>query len=282
MKYIFGFLFLFFLSDVGAQQYQIAAISAGAVVKNGDRMLGTWDVIDLNDTLITENRNTVLKLVNAEKGTLYMSFIDGQKISRAPRRKDHSELFESTVGVFLEKMKLHKSTLGIKTADLFDWFKYFGDLTQDSPKHRILIIEGEKIPLQSSSLPLTSNVALYSVVYLDKDSVVRKLSNINDSLTLERTAFGFTGKPGAFFKWKLKLGFSEMGQLKFSDISDTIISFIIEPIDVKNIIKVLMADKSDMISEKEIDERIDDFFLSNYGKCNQMEMEKLVKEVREK
>ncbi|TCZ74066.1 hypothetical protein [Flaviaesturariibacter aridisoli] len=188
MKYItiMTMYVLLLVNQIFAQDYQVTKVNGK--VYNGNKMLVKDDWINGVDKLTANSVSAAIRLVSTKYGVVVMSFVNGKKtINQGQIEK--SEIYELVVQDYVDNFIRHKQTGVMGAPGEFDWYTYFYEYS-DSLPHRMLVVEGEKIPFQSRVFPKTSRpFKIFMNISTKSDSASYELPIEQDSICFPRIAF---------------------------------------------------------------------------------------------
>ncbi|HTB51793.1 MAG TPA: hypothetical protein VK718_03385 [Ferruginibacter sp.] len=275
MKYL---LYVFCITSflfTKAQVYTITYIKGN--IKCNNQSLKYGDVIHLTDKLYCDNPCDVLKIVSSNNGSQIITFQKGTHVNLAYASNEHSELYEYTLGEYLNLFQSTSSALTTRGIDDFDWFTYF--TKYDDSLRQNLIISGEKVPLISPHFTITNSMQLYACVFNGKDSLLNRIPIVNDSLLLDYNTFALK-RQSESFTWKLKLGIVKDGNILYRDMSGLMHSYIMDSSELSNIIyPFYLSDERDD-NKQNIDSQINNFMAFNYGKFSPIILKEVKREIK--
>lgn len=284
MKSLFFLIvLLIFTKSLFSQPYKVTKV-VGVVYYN-NTPLKKGDVITDLGRLNAQDQNGAVRLTNPQQGSIPISFSNGKKITGT--KAQNSELYELAFADYIKKFEAFKQ-LGTKNGEFFDWFDFFYNFYNDSVAkreiedtsyfRRMLIIEDQKIPLESNMLVLEPTDKLLACIYGEnKDSLQKELPVSKDSIVFAASAFPL----GTKFSWKLKL-MAEGSQNKMQVLTLTdypIVSFVLGKTELMNIIDLFKSDWND--GYKSLDDAKKDlynFLIFNYGKFYPPALESYINE----
>lgn len=258
--------------------YFISTSNPAEIVKQNGKALHQKDTINIHSPIYIINPSTILTFGDLNGGIFNIGFQNDGKIKLNQRSKNHSELWEIIISEYEEKFKLAQGTLGHRGE--FDWFRYFREFGNNSTTGKLLMIENEKIPLNSEYMPITSNMALYACIYTGQDTLIRKLDIISDTLVLALERFRLSShSPKGVFQWKLMVGRSEGEGETIGDVSGVLSSQFFSYDRLCQIVKYLCGTIKFPDNES-LKIYIREFFEYHYGKLNPFALEECLAKVQ--
>ena len=183
---LFLIVFSFWGIHLQAQEYHVSKI-LDSVYYNGNLLQKDANINGLSK-LTAKSRNAALRVVSANSGSIAISFVNG-KITTAGK-ENKSELYELVVQDYIDKYTSFKSTQTKSVPVDFDWFNFFYQYPSKVKERKMLIVEGEKIPLQSRNLQTGLSYRILAVTHISKDdSCIRELPIRDNTIEFPDTSF---------------------------------------------------------------------------------------------
>ena len=215
MRYTIIFIYLIFSLVTTGQNYTVTKVIG--VVYFNNKLIQKGDVVTDISKLVATSKTAAIRLLNADLGSIPISFISGEKTISNNVSK-HSELYEVIVQTYINKYTTSKS---MKTRagsfEDFDWYKFFNTTDNSSDKNSFLIIQNQAIPVFSRANPVQAPFQLFCTIYNSKDSIEAKLPIQNDSIYFIIPSF----KHDQQFSFRIKLTVpSKTGDLQVYNIQN--------------------------------------------------------------
>jgi len=173
------------------QSYRVSKV-LGSISFNG-KLLTKDDVVTGLDKLTASSANAAIRLVSGTAGAVVINFVYGKKVTNAVKT-EKSELYELVVQDYLNKYTTFKNTQtkGVPFPE-FDWYRFFYQYP-DTGSRRMLIIEGEKVPLQSQVFKTSKTYKILASCFTTKqDSTTQELTVRQDSIVFPSSTFSTKG-----------------------------------------------------------------------------------------
>jgi hypothetical protein len=200
MKWYFFFIAMASIPCL-AQKYTVLKVKGPVYYER--HLVHDSDKLDALSKLSSTDNNAAIRVISPASGSIVLSFANGVHVVKAEKK---SELYELIVGEYIEKYLLDQMH-GRGNEQAFDWVAYFHDLSQDSIERKMLIIEGQAIPLISDFKPTDSFQLWVDLYKTNRDSVLFQLPVHHDSLIFPLRGFPLRVQ----FNWQLKLRYKDAG-----------------------------------------------------------------------
>jgi hypothetical protein len=218
-----------------------------------NKLIKVGDQLAHLDKLTAETRDSKIRLLNPQKGSYLITFLNGAPIVNENSKKK-SELYQIVVQKYIDNFNSSKI---LSTRGEFDWKAFF-----ETDKGKITLFEGQKIPLTGNLYKIKSNANFYAAVYTEKDSTVIALKRSDEKLFFDEKLF-----PKGQFTWKLKMSYTTNNKEKFTDVSKkTLLSSFVPLSELKDIVELLSTNwKQNYVNEDFLIKDIYDYLEFNYG-----------------
>lgn len=249
----------------------LTSVNASKIIQDG-KTLKAGDEIASTKNLAVDNRTAIVKIDDSKGDIFYLMPSLKEGIKKISSKNPHSELYGIVLSKYLpDVLKSGSGVLTTKSVD-FDWFSYFTDFDSTESSYRLLIVEGERIPLNSRFFPLQPDQELFACIYQGKDSVLKKLRIRDKSLILDSSVFGNKAIDHGFVQWKLKITGTVNDKKTVVDISPRLHSLIISFATFEKIAKFVDFDAQSREKRKKI---VQAFWESSYGRFNPMNLDQV-------
>jgi hypothetical protein len=236
------------------QVYTVKAVRGNIYFNH--KVLKAGDQINDPKTLTSNDRKSVIRLLNPQAGSILVSFANARP-TVAGSGQSHFELYELTLQNYIQGYTAQR-TLTTKAVEGFDWLTFF--TTAD--KGKMAVFEDQAIPLTGKKLD-ASKLRFKAVIYSEKDSQVTPMPVANDSLRFVSSIF----KPDAEIRWKLLVDYDENGTQQTAPVTDNgIAASVISKSSLSALLKDFETDWHDSYATAE--EARKDFYTYlyyNYG-----------------
>lgn len=258
MKIRTSFLLLaivLFLTSSNAYCQTVYSVSAqkGKIYYN-NKLLKVGDQLVHLDKLTAETRDSKIRLLNPQKGSCLITFLNGT-VTFNDQIKKKSELYQIVVQKYIDN---YNATRVLTTRGEFDWVDFFAD----SSNVKRALFEGQEIPFVGEKISIDKASKFVATVYKGKDSSSINIKRINENLVFDKNLF-----PKGEFVWRLKMVSNEANGEKSTIITpNPIYSSFIPNSELKSIVELFALNyKENYADEKAAKKDIYRYLQFNYG-----------------
>jgi hypothetical protein len=248
------FLIVFLLINSTSYSQTVYSVSAqkGKIYYN-NKLIKVGDELTHLDKLTAETRDSKIRLLNPQKGSYLITFLNGVPIVNENIKKK-SELYQIVVQKYIDNFNSSKI---LSTRGDFDWYAFF-----TVNKGEMALFEGQKISLTGNIYKIKPNSLFFATVYKEKDSIVVALKRVSDTLFFDQKLF-----PKGLFTWKLKMSYTSNTKNKFTNITKgPLMSSFVSIAELKDIVELFSTNwKQSYINEEFLIKDIYNYLEFNYG-----------------
>lgn len=253
-----SFLLFLIITCIGIQNsygqtvYSVSA-QKGKIYYN-NKLLKVGDQLVHLDKLTAETRDSKIRLLNPQKGSCLITFLNGT-VTFNDQIKKKSELYQILLQKYIDN---YNATRVLTTRGEFDWVDFFAD----SSNVKMALFEGQKIPLLGTKISFDSTSKFVAIVYKEKDSSSINIKTLNGKLIFDINLF-----PKGDFVWKLKMVSNNSNTNKSVVITpNPIYSSFITNAELKSIVELFaLNDQENYVDEKAAKKEIYHYLQFNYG-----------------
>lgn len=218
MKTVLSLILLALAIVTHAQSYKVSKIK-GTVYRN-HVMLKEGDTFTNTDTITSADPFAAIRVLSNVYGSFVVSFPSGKKKAQFAKNKN-AELFQLIAGDYIRMAFPRKSSLITKGTDDFDWFVFFYQLATDNSKKRLMLVNNQRISLQSTAFPAKASYKLFAFIQrAQNDSVIKEIPIDGQAITVSDCLF-----PDSLFQWTLKIGYNnEEGRFTYTAVTENSIT----------------------------------------------------------
>ncbi len=181
-KAFFLLLITFVCVQSGFAQVYFVTRVAGNVYFN-HKPLKLRDKLTSVSYITSNDKNAELCLFSPQKGKLRLTFANSKPIPMGAGEANKSELYELTVGEFLLDYTYNK----ILTArGDFDLFTFFNNAKSEDGTNKILLVEGEALPVKSAKLNTQPGDKFFFCAVSGKDTLCNEITRTRDVLVFDQ------------------------------------------------------------------------------------------------
>jgi hypothetical protein len=239
------------LTSYSQTVYSVSA-QKGKIYYN-NKLIKVGDELTHLDKLTAETRDSKIRLLNPQKGSYLITFLNGAPIANENLKKK-SELYQILVQKYIDNFNSSKI---LSTRGEFDWKAFF-----ETDKGKMALFEGQKISLTGNSYIIKSSANFYAAVYTEKDSSIIALNRIDKKLFFDEKLF-----PKGRFTWKLKMSYTANNKEKFTNVSQKpLLSSFVSISELKDIVELFSVNwEQNYAKEDFLIKDIYDYLEFNYG-----------------
>ena len=232
--------------------YSVSA-QKGKIYYN-NKLLKVGDQLAHIDKLTAESRDCKVRLLNPQKGSCLITFLNGT-VTFNEQIKKKSELYQIVVQKYIDS---YNATRVLTTRGEFDWVDFFAD----SSNVKMALFEGQKIPLLGNKISVDSTSKFVATIYKEKDSSSINIKTLNGKLVFDINLF-----PKGDFVWKLKMVSNNSNTDNSVVITpNPIYSSFITNAELKSIVELFaVTDKENYVDVKAAKKEIYHYLQFNYG-----------------
>lgn len=248
------FSMIFSLINISSYSQTVYSVSAqkGKIYYN-NKLIKVGDQLTHLEKLTAETKDSKIRLLNPEKGSYLITFLDGTPIVNENIKKK-SELYQIVVQKYIDNFNSSKI---LSTRGPFDWYVFF---TENNEK--MTLFEGQKMPLTSETYKIKSSQNLFATIYTEKDSVLIPLKRVDENLFFDENLF-----PKDQFTWKLKMSYLPNNNKKLTNVTKTrLTSSFVSISELKDIVELFSTNwRQNYKDEDALIKDIYDYLEFSYG-----------------
>ena len=175
------FIWLLSIQCGFAQVYYVTRIS-GDIKFNGNT-LKLYDKLPDLSHIYSKDKNAELFTFNPKKGKARFCFVNGKPVKMTKGEAGKPEWYELTVGEFVLDYTFNKRLTVRGDFDLFTFFNHSGS---DGGINKILLVEGQELPVKSKRLNTRPGDKFFLCQINGKDTLCNPIARKNDELIFDK------------------------------------------------------------------------------------------------